>query len=293
MKFLVLGASGMAGHMICLYLNERGHEVTGYSRRGVGFVRSIAGDASDDSLLERTICGGGFDVVVNAVGILNNDAEARKAQAVYINAYLPHRLAEITTDLPTRVFSMSTDCVFSGNTGPYDEGSFPDGRTFYDRTKALGELWDEKNLTLRNSIVGPDINENGIGLLNWFMRQEGPLYGFVDAMWTGMTTLELSKAIEICAEDGSAGLVNMVPDTAISKYDLLLLFNKYLRNGDIEIRPSNEVICDKTLVRRNMGPSFRVAPYEVQVREMADWMITHARFYPHYLVRAKRSDRCF
>ena len=29
MKFLVLGCNGMAGHMISLYLKERGHDVLG------------------------------------------------------------------------------------------------------------------------------------------------------------------------------------------------------------------------------------------------------------------------
>ena len=53
------------------------------------------------------------------------------------------------------------------------KSSFPDGRSYYDRTKALGEVNDRKNLTFRNSIVGPDINEDGIGLFHWFMKQEG------------------------------------------------------------------------------------------------------------------------
>lgn len=59
---------------------------------------------------------------------------------------------------------MSTDCVFSGKKGNYTENDFCDGETFYDRSKALGELEDDKNITLRNSIVGPDINAEGIGL---------------------------------------------------------------------------------------------------------------------------------
>ena len=41
MKFLVLGASGMAGHIICIYLKEQGHDVTGFSRREIPFVKSI------------------------------------------------------------------------------------------------------------------------------------------------------------------------------------------------------------------------------------------------------------
>ena len=76
MRFLVLGASGMAGHTISLYLKERGHEVTGFSRRPVAFLeRQVNGDARDEALLARTVGGGGFDVVVNCVGVLNQHAE--------------------------------------------------------------------------------------------------------------------------------------------------------------------------------------------------------------------------
>ena len=83
---------------------------------------------------------------------------------------------------------MSTDCVFSGRRGGYTEKDFRDGETFYDRSKALGELEDDKNITLRNSIVGPDINPNGIGLFNWFMHQKDQVNGFSNTMWTGQTT---------------------------------------------------------------------------------------------------------
>ena len=282
MRFLVLGASGMAGHVIALYLKERGHEIVGFSRRKVGFVDSIAGDAMDADLLEGVIRKGAFDAVVNAVGVLNRDAENHKDRAAYLNAYLPHRLAALTVDLPTRVVHMSTDCVFRGNTGPYTESSFPDGETFYDRSKALGELVDGKNLTLRNSIVGPDVNEAGIGLFNWFMRQEGPVKGFAGAMWTGVTTVELSKAIEVAAAEGASGLVNLVPDEPISKFDLLRLFNEHMRGGTVEIVPSDELMLDKTLVRSGDGLPFRAAPYEKQVEEMAVWIEAHAALYPHY-----------
>lgn len=282
MRFLVLGASGMAGHVIALYLKECGHEVTGFSRRKVAFVESIAGDAMDAPLLEKVIREGEYDIIVNAVGILNQDAEDRKDVAAYLNAYLPHRLAALTADTPTRVVHMSTDCVFKGNTGPYTESSFRDGETFYDRSKALGELDDAKNLTLRNSIVGPDVNEDGIGLFNWFMRQEGPIDGFTGAIWTGVTAVELAKAIEAAALEGATGLVNLVPDESISKFELLGLFNKHMRGGRVEIVPSGELSLDKALTRASDALSFRAASYDRQVGEMAEWICAHACLYPHY-----------
>lgn len=288
MRFLVLGAGGMAGHMAAIYLAERGHDVTGLARRPLPFLeRAVECDVRDDGRLADIMREGAYDVVVNAVGVLNADAEEHRERAAYVNAYLPHRLAEVAEDLPTRVFHLSTDCVFAGNGGPYSEASVPDGRTFYDRSKALGELDDGHNLTLRQSIVGPDVNERGIGLLNWFMAQEGPVSGYSHAIWTGLTTLELAKAIEACAEDGSTGLVNMVPPESISKYELLRLFNDQIRNGEVRVDLVGEPRLDKTLVRANEAPSFRPAPYGTQVRELAAWMRAHAGLYPHYRLERK------
>ena len=113
MKFLILGASGMAGHVICIYLREQGHNVTGFSRKKVNFVESISGDVNDLEYLRGIIETGHFDAVINAVGILNQAAEENKASAVFLNGYLPHFLAKITEDIKTQIIHMSTDCVFS------------------------------------------------------------------------------------------------------------------------------------------------------------------------------------
>ena len=284
MRFLVLGASGMAGHLIGLYLKEQGHEVVGFSRRSVPFLECIEGDAQDRHLLGRIINEGDFDIVVNAVGVLNKAADDNPV-AVYLNGELPHVLADIVDGTRTRVFHMSTDCVFAGNTGPYTEASIPDGKNDYDKTKAAGELNDGHNLTFRNSIVGPDINENGIGLFNWFMKQDGSIGGFTGAIWTGLTTLELAKAMEYEAMDKVTGLVNMVPKGSINKYDLLQLFNKELRGGLVQINPDDTLQLDKTLVRTNFVPAYIPKSYPAQVHDMAEWIRLHRDLYPHYEVK--------
>lgn len=282
MRFLVLGATGMAGHMISLFLSERGHEVWGFSRRGAAFLeRSLTGDALDRTSVERALEASDPDVVVNCIGLLNEDCDRRPDLAAYLNAYLPHWLEHAAEGSCARVFHISTDCVFAGNTGPYDESSVPDGPTLYDRSKALGELRNPKDLTLRQSIVGPDIDPGGIGLLNWFMAQAGPVRGWTGAIWTGLTTLELAKAVEACALDGSAGLVNMVPDgPGIPKADLLRLFSRFLRDGSVEVLDDPSVALDKTLVRTALPGGYRPLPYEEQVRELAGWMEGHEEIYP-------------
>ena len=283
MKFLVLGCNGMAGHQISLYLQERGHDVTGFALEKSRLLnKSITGDATDFPNLKKIIQEGKYDTVINCIGILNQFAESNHALATLLNSYLPHFVAQAANKVGTQVIHMSTDCVFSGKRGQYTEDDFPDGTTFYDRSKALGELNDDKNITLRNSIVGPDINENGIGLLNWFMHQSGEINGYTKALWTGQTTLQLAKTMEAAAMERATGLYNTVPDTNISKYELVKLFNKYLRNNSIIIHPINGVNADKSLKRTRFDFSYRIPDYETMVVEAADWIMNHKSLYPHY-----------
>lgn len=282
MRFLILGCNGMAGHTISLYLKEHGHTVFGFDRRKSELIDSVAGDARDTALLRTLVEDGHYDTVINCIGVLNQFAEQDHALAVYLNAYLPHFLAEVTAESDTQVIHMSTDCVFSGKTGGYTETSLRDGETFYDRTKALGELEDGKNLTLRNSIVGPDINPNGIGLLNWFMQQQGTINGYTGARWTGQTTLQLAKTMEAAAAARAHGLYNAVPDCSISKYELLRLFNHYLRGDSVTILPVEGVKADKSLVRTRFDFDYRIPDYEVMTAELAEWVVAHRALYPHY-----------
>ncbi|MDR2085171.1 MAG: sugar nucleotide-binding protein [Bacteroidales bacterium] len=283
MKILVLGSIGMAGHTITLYFKERGYDVTAFSISSFPYVENnIIGDAFDQKLFEKIITDGKYDVIINCIGLLNQIAEQNQAKAVYLNSYLPHLICDTLRDKKTKLIHMSTDCVFKGNTGPYFENSLRDGLTFYDRSKALGEVEDNKNLTFRNSIIGPDMNEKGIGLFNWFMKQNDTISGYTGAIWTGVTTLTLAKAMEQAIKEDLTGLYNLVNNESISKYGLMLLFNKYFKNNSLEIKKDNKFQLDKSLRNSRTDFGFIVPSYEEMIIEMKDWIENHSELYPHY-----------
>ncbi len=272
----------MAGHMITLYLLSRGHQVSGYSRRKTNLVHNYNFSIFDQCQLKEVVQKVDPDVVVNCVGVLNQAAENRKAEAVYINSYLPHFLASILSGTEKKLVHLSTDCVFSGQRGVYRDTDIPDGQTFYDRSKALGEVKDNKNLTFRNSIIGPDISSDGIGLFNWFMAQKNDINGYTKSIWSGVTTLTLAKAIERATEVGLNGLFQLSNNNKISKYDLCLLFNKHFRESRLKIHPVEGVVQDKSLLRSEKSFDFFVPSYEQMIEEMADWVKQHKILYKHY-----------
>lgn len=283
MKILVLGATGMAGHVIAIYLNEQGHEVTALTRRDFSYCKNIIAEVTDLPIVTKIVKEGKYDAIINCIGILNQIAEENKHQAVLLNSYLPHYLSYITRDSETKIIHMSTDCVFSGKSGGYNEYSLRDGQTFYDRSKALGELENNKDLTFRNSIIGPDININGIGLFNWFMKQSGEINGFTKAIWTGVTTITLAKAMEKALIENLSGVYNLVNNQSISKFDLLKLFNRHMNDNSITIIPSDTVTVDKSLLNSRNDFSFEVPSYEHMVIEMNAWIENHKELYTHYI----------
>jgi dTDP-4-dehydrorhamnose reductase len=282
LKLLVLGAGGMAGHTVALHFLEQGYDVTAYSRRPFPFCKNITGDVEDSRELRRFLTSGNYDAVINCIGVLNRDAEEKKAAAVYLNSYLPHLLAETLRDTPARLIHISTDCVFSGKLGSYRENSPKDGESFYARSKALGEVEDGRNLTIRTSLVGPDINLDGIGLFNWFMKQSDTVHGYTNALWTGVTTLTLAKAIEQAVRENLTGIYHLVNGENISKFDLLCLFNRSMRNNSLTVLPDDGVRVDKSLVNSRTDFSFKVPSYESMVQEMREWIEQHRALYPHY-----------
>jgi dTDP-4-dehydrorhamnose reductase len=194
---------------------------------------------------------------------------------------LPHFLESQTKDTKTKIIHISTDCVFSGDEGNYIENSFKNGKGFYAQSKALGELENAKDLTFRTSIIGPELNTNGIGLFHWFSKQQGTVNGYSNAFWTGVTTIELLNAIKIAICENLTGLYHLVNEEKISKYNLVNILNKVF-NKKLEVQPYDAYRLDKSLINTRKDFKFKVKSYEEMILEMKTWIESNQELYAHY-----------
>jgi len=285
MKILILGSDGMLGHVVKMYFEEKDYDVVCTTRRDEKseLYFNITNSVGE---IERIIKRVKPDVVINCIGILNKVADEHKALAILINSYLPHYLDEISVENNFKLIHVSTDCVFDGKTGNYDEMSIPNETSMYGRTKALGEVINDRSVTLRTSIVGPDINENGVGLFKWFMEQEGEVGGYDRVLWTGITTIWFARCMEMAIKNNLTGLHHCVNNDVISKYDLLVLFKKYF-NKDIVINHNPDVESKKTLVRTDKSFDFGIPSYEDMIKDMREWVLNHKEVYPDLIEKMK------
>lgn len=282
-KILVLGANGMAGHVITIGLSEEIelYDVISVARRNSIIKPTYLLDVTDFKELGLLIKKVLPDIIINCIGLLNKSAEDNPDKAILINSYLPHFLEASTKSGNVKVIHISTDCVFSGKEGNYTETSFKNGIGYYAQSKALGEIINNKDLTFRTSIIGPEINNNGIGLFHWFYQQQSQIYGYTNAFWTGVTTIELLHAIKSAIKEDLRGLYHLVNNDKISKHKLLDLMNVEFKRNNI-LLTDNKYRIDKSLLNTRNDFTFFVKKYSEMIKDMNFWIQTHKNIYGHY-----------
>jgi dTDP-4-dehydrorhamnose reductase len=285
MRALILGGDGMLGHELQLRWSPR-HEVWvtlrkargAYGPRAEAFgPRALFGvDARLDGPVAEALSRARPEVVVNAVGIVKQrEAAHDPVLSIEVNALLPHRLARLCRAAGARLVHVSTDCVFSGARGGYTEGDAPDPVDLYGRSKWLGEVADQPHvLTLRTSIIGLELSR-ATGLVEWFLAQRGTVPGYRRAIYTGLTTAELSRALEqLALEPGPAPLHGLwhLAAARIDKHDLLTRLARRLGRTDVTIVPDDAVACDRSLDGRALEArsSYRVPSWDAMLDELAE-----------------------
>lgn len=281
-RVLILGSRGMAGHLIKLYLQENSKLIVGeVARIEETSANYFNIDVTNLAKLDQVLNLFAPDFVINCIGVLNRDAEDNPDKAIFLNSFLPHYIARRGTELNFKLIHISTDCVFSGNKGRYKETDLKDGKGFYAQSKALGEVSYGNHITLRTSIVGPEIKNSGIGLLHWFLKsKEKYIKGYENVFWGGVTTLQLAKAIlELINNPAIFGLIHLTNSQKISKFELLNIFNKVF-NKEIKILPVAGYRVDKSLIATVLYPDISLPPtYEKMVIDLKAWMDSHHNIY--------------
>jgi dTDP-4-dehydrorhamnose reductase len=262
MKIAVLGSTGMLGHKMVERLQLRHSNVVGLSRDNGLDARDLPRTESMFRLIQP-------QVIINCVGTIKQ--RTSNAEEVFgVNALFPHFLQRVCTGMGVKLIHISTDCVFSGRRGQYTESDTPDPIDHYGYTKAMGEVVFQDALTIRTSILGRE-KSNHHGLLEWFLRQQGEIQGYENAIWTGVTTNWLADTVSVILDGGLAlsGLYN-VASFPVSKFHLLEMFQKVYNRYDIRINPKDlDTPCDRSL----KGNRFREAT-GIRTPDIAELLVT-------------------
>ena len=247
MNLLILGVNGMLGHTLFRYFYNRNKLNTYGLLRDKNkllkdkflYLNENIEEIESDKIekIYEKVSNWNINVLINCIGIVKQSPNANYSEKlIKINSLFPHELNSLCSKLKIRLIHISTDCIFSGKKGFYDEEDYSDSYDLYGRTKFLGELSNGNAITLRTSFIGKELSTN-YGLLNWFLSQEGTIKGFSKAIYSGLPTCELGRIIAsyVLPNKGLKGLYNVSADP-INKFTLLNIFKEVYKKNIIILK---------------------------------------------------------
>ncbi len=273
----------MIGHKIYQTLKKNKElDVLDLARSSKFSKESVLVDALNLKKLESAISQIAPNIIINCIGILISESQKKPELAENINAKFPHKLKDLCDQINAKLIHMSTDCVFSGKKNtPYIEIDEKDGVDNYAMTKSAGEIISDDHLTIRTSVIGPELDKDGEQLFNWFMNQKDEVNGYADAIWSGVTSLELAHVVSYLIKEDLRGLYHVTNGLPITKNELLHLFKK-ATNKKIDIGYLSGININKHFIDTRKDMKYEIPTYEEMIKEMVSDIENNSSLYSHY-----------
>lgn len=254
---IVVWGSGTLGSYVCKELNKT----------GIKHIEVASSDISDEDVVYDILGQYRNSVLINCTGVIKG-VEAPDSRFVKVNSFAPHMVAEACDYFGIKLIHVSTDCVFKGNKGYYNELDEPDATDIYGKSKALGEVTRSPHMTIRTSFIGFGKR----GLLNWLLKQEGTIPGYVNTFWNGLTAPVLARYLIALGNTSYSGLLHIggsVMDKCYLLQQCIAKFGLDLEVNPVEAPTEHRVNRSLVSVNRYMLP-FPVPSLSEMLDELAD-----------------------
>jgi dTDP-4-dehydrorhamnose reductase len=268
MSILLFGSTGMLGRYIFNYLNKK---------YDVKPITHLEYDIENDNFniiinyVKKNLKEN--DIIINCSGIIPQKYDNNYLKKyIKVNTLFPHKLEQLSVDYKLKFIHITTDCVYDGIKGIYNENDTHNSYTLYGTTKSLGE--PDKATIIRTSIIGEELN-NKKSLMEWIISNKNKeINGYTNHYWNGVTCLTLAKIIyEIINKNLYwEGIRHIFSPEIISKYKLCCIINN-LYNLNIKINPVNHN-KNINLSLATLYPSlFNINNIEFQILEQKNFLV--------------------
>lgn len=172
------------------------------------------------------------DVIINTAAMTNVDAcEDDHKLAMNLNAILPETLARTAKVIDAHLISFSTDYIFDGEDGPYDEDSIPNPISFYGKSKLAGENAIKVELNSKYTIIRTNVvyglSSYGKGdFISWLSKNldDGKKLTIIDGQWCNPTySDDIAWAVLKIVENKNYGVYNIAGKGYYNRYDIAKL----------------------------------------------------------------------
>ena len=267
MKIFIFGSNGMLGNYVKSYLSKH-YDICALTRNDYDLSK-LNINSLEELLLNKPLKKD--DVVINCAGVIPQASKQRSLNSkLYftINSLFPVILSQLCKKYGAKMIHITTDCVFSGKDGLYNELSEHDETNDYGMSKSLGELCDAT--IIRTSIIGEELT-NKRSLLEWVKSNNGKeINGYTNHFWNGVTCLELSKIIYKIINENLywSGVRHIFSPRSVSKFELVSMINEIYKL-DIKINLFNTEKVDKTITTiYDTNNLFNIPELKEQIRDL-------------------------
>ena len=263
---MVFSVSGMLGRTLSDYFNRRNYNIVGIARNKFDIYKSSTDDLKELLDINKP------EFIINTAGIIKQKIHLFSIEeTITVNSIFPINLYKVSKDKGAKLIHITTDCVYNGTKGNYDENDLFDADDVYGMTKCAGEIPGAMNI--RTSIIGEEMNTD-YSLLSWVKASKGKkINGYKNHFWNGVTALYLSELIDIIIDKGlfQSGMYHLHSPSVVSKFELLEIINRVYKL-DLEIEPiEHEQKIDRSLKSIYKLQEIVTKDIELQVRELKEF----------------------
>lgn len=267
MKIYVLGASGMLGRYVSTYFKNQGFYVVDINRDKLD-ASKITQEELHAKLFHLELKKD--DVIINCMGTIKPRIDALgDLNGILVNSVFPRLLANVSEAVGSHLIHPTTDCVYTGSKGSYDENDKYDVSDVYGMSKAIGE---PNNCTvIRTSIIGEEVNQ-GRSLVEWVKSSANTtVNGFTNHYWNGVTCLQFAKVCEELIKNNNFWIgIKHIHSNTLNKQELVeTISDVYSLN--ITVTPVETAVpCDRSMSTIH-DTGIKVPTLKQQIEEMRDF----------------------
>tara|TARA_B100000029_G_scaffold43584_1_gene40367 strand:+ start:9593 stop:10465 length:873 start_codon:yes stop_codon:yes gene_type:complete len=145
LKFLVTGSSGLVGQQVSKDLSMSYEVVSCYNKAEPEYGEPVKMDLQNPDEISNVLTQTNPDVILHLGGMTDVElCEKEKTSAFKINSEATEIIAKESANLGSFLVYVSTDYVFDGNAGMYNENDEPNPLGFYAKSKLDGEKHVQK-----------------------------------------------------------------------------------------------------------------------------------------------------
>ncbi|MGF1581377.1 MAG: SDR family oxidoreductase [Gemmataceae bacterium] len=218
-RMLITGASGYLGRYIAEEAKAAGYDLILWSHKGkraVAGQQTVVVDIANDTECLRAFEEASPDVVIHAAALAQVGAcHAKPELAHTVNVVATERLVELARRQKSKLLFTSTDLVFDGEKGNYQETDPPDATSVYGRTKAQAEqvaLASDAIVVRPPLMFGPSLDTDSPRFFDQLvnsLRENRPIQCFHDEWRTPLDLPTAAKMMVELTELDFCGLIHM------------------------------------------------------------------------------------